>query len=97
METGFARILVQNTFCINCIDHIKTKMMEVQHVSNVNLYPSDSLVVFNFARANQISEVLNTLTSLGHPPKGDYVNTKKSKLRHCRCAGASVKEQNLAN
>jgi hypothetical protein len=97
METGFARILVQNTFCIGCIDLIKTKMMEVQHVSNVTLYPSDSLVVFNFAKANQISEVLNTLTSLGYPPKGDRVYKNKTKSRLCACAAASVKVQDLAN
>jgi len=73
METSLARIFVQNKFCTNCVDTVKTKMMEVQNISNVIVYPQDALVVFNFKRANQISEVLNTLTALGYPPQGDKI------------------------
>ncbi len=85
MTTSLARIVVQNTFCTNCIVPIKNKIMEVEHVKNVKLFPEDALVVFNFNRANQISEVLNTLTALGYPPKGDRVSQQYVNKTLCKC------------
>ncbi len=86
METNLARIFVQNKFCTHCVDKVKTKMMEVQNISNVIVYPQDALVVFNFKRANQVSEVLNTLTSLGYPPLGDAMEKNNYQTPLCECA-----------
>ena len=85
MKPGIARIFVQNSFCGRCMTTIKKKVLEVPDVQNINLYPSDSLVVFNFMRANQVSEVLNTLTTLGYPPKGDNVSCLQHKTPTCSC------------
>jgi hypothetical protein len=65
-------------------------MLEVQNVSNITLYPADSLVVFNFAKAHQISEVLNTLTALGYPPKGDCIKTENQKKSLCACTAIAL-------
>lgn len=86
MTTSLARIFVQNKFCIQCVDTIESRMMEVQHISNVIVYPQDALVVFNFRKANQVSEVLNTLTSLGYPPLGDVIDTPTCQTPLCECA-----------
>lgn len=86
METSLARIFVQNKFCNHCVDKVKTKMMEVQNISNVIVYPQDALVVFNFKRANQVSEVLNTLTALGYPPQGDRLEKNGCQTPLCNCA-----------
>ena len=86
METSLARIFVQNKFCTHCVDKVKTRMMEVQNISNVIVYPQDALVVFNFRRANQVSEVLNTLASLGYPPLGDMMKKNNCQTPLCECA-----------
>lgn len=86
MKAQLARIPVQNKFCTNCKTFILNKLKEVHHVSNVRLYENESLVVFNFLKANQLSDVLNVLTELGHPEVGEQLNgvyTIKSKL--CQC------------
>jgi hypothetical protein len=85
MQISLARIFVQNSFCAQCVDTVKTKILEVQHVSNVIMYPSDSLVVFNFNKANQLSEVLNTLSILGYPPLEDTVENHHSETPLCTC------------
>jgi len=69
--TNIARIFVQNTFCQNRIQNIRSEVKKVIESGNVILYPSDSLIVFNFKTANEVSEVLNVLTHLGFPPAGD--------------------------
>jgi len=85
MKTTLARIFVKNSFCINCVVPIKKKVMEVQNIQNVILSPSDSLIAFNFNSANQVSEVLNTLTVLGYPPKEDRVAVTNSIPAFCKC------------
>jgi len=83
MNTGLARITTQNSFCKKCINPIKNKIMEITNIKNVYLYPSGSLVVFNFNNANQISEVLNVLTALGYPEIGEQVSIYKQQPLCC--------------
>jgi len=85
MQTSIARILVENRFCSNCIDSIKNKLQEVENIQNIRLYPSDSLIVFGFSKANQISEVLNKLYAIGYPPLEDYPHKTKPILSTCKC------------
>ncbi|MDJ0645457.1 MAG: hypothetical protein QNJ57_05665 [Flavobacteriaceae bacterium] len=85
MKTSLARIFVQNPFCTDCITPIKKRIMNVQNIRNVALYPSDSLVVFNFNKVNQVSEVLNTLMALGHPQKGDHITDETFVPPLCKC------------
>ncbi|GGD05387.1 hypothetical protein [Hyunsoonleella pacifica] len=85
MRTSLARVIVQNSFCSNCIAPIKKKIMEVKDVKNVMLFPKEDLVVFNFNCANQISEVLNTLMVLGYPPEGDRITEHYNSKPLCNC------------
>ncbi len=86
MKHQIARIQVQNNFCHQCKSSIQTKLTEIRDVSNVRLYPEESLVVFNFMKANELSDVLNALTEMGYPETGEKVNQDmllKSKM--CLC------------
>jgi len=85
MRTGIAKIPVQNSFCERCAEVIKNRILKDQSVQNLILFPSDSLITFNFNWANQVSEVLNILTRLGYPPEGDEVTTSSYTLPFCKC------------
>lgn len=73
MKTQFARIQVQNGFCTRCKSLIAAKLSEIEHVSNIQLFAKESLVVFNFFRANELSDVLNVLSEIGHPEIGERI------------------------
>ena len=86
MKHQIARIPVQNSFCELSKTTIQTKLSKIRDVSNVRLYPQESLVVFNFFKANEVSNVLNVLTEMGYPEKGEQINHEvflRSKL--CLC------------
>ncbi|MFK7811776.1 MAG: hypothetical protein AB8B59_04730 [Maribacter sp.] len=86
MKHQIARIPVQNSFCESCKSVIQRKLTKIRDISNVRLYPEESLVVFNFLRANELSDVLNVLTEMGYPEKGEPIDPEvllKSKL--CLC------------
>lgn len=84
MKLSLAKIPVQNSFCGNCSTQIKTELLKIHDITNVQLYPSDSLVVFSFVKANELAMALNMLTALGYPPKGDRIANKHS-LPLCSC------------
>ncbi|GMN09033.1 hypothetical protein MTsPCn9_05110 [Croceitalea sp. MTPC9] len=73
MKTQLARIQVQNRFCTRCKNLIEAKLSEINHVSNIRLYAKESLVVFNFFRANELSDVLNVLSEIGYPEIGERI------------------------
>lgn len=85
MRTGIAKIPVQNSFCEGCAEVIRKRILKDQGVQNLVLFPSESLIVFNFNWANQVSEVLNILTKLGYPPEGDEITTSSYRLPFCTC------------
>lgn len=74
MTTNTAKIPVQQSFCITCADTIRKALLDIQDISNVYLYPKESLIVFNFIRANEVSKALNVLSDLGYPERGEIVN-----------------------
>ncbi|WP_350284461.1 cation transporter [uncultured Croceitalea sp.] len=80
---SIARIPVQRSFCGRCSDRIKEALSAISDISNVNLYPMDALVVFNFVSANEISKVLNVLTELGYPEKGEKTTISMVHAIHC--------------
>ena len=84
METNLAKIPVQQSFCSSCADTIKAALLKIQDISNVYLYPKDALVVFNFVRANEISQALNVLTAMGYPEEGEIVDNN-SNIPLCSC------------
>ncbi|TMU55135.1 hypothetical protein [Flagellimonas algicola] len=71
MKLRLAKIPVQNRFCNNSSAQIKSELLKIKDISNVQLYPTDSLVVFSFIKANELSRALNILMALGCPPQGD--------------------------
>ena len=86
MKTQLARIQVQNSFCKGCKSAIKAKLSEIKSISNIQLYVNDSLVVFNFLKANEVSDVLNMLSEIGHPEIGERFNTiHKGTSKMCLC------------
>lgn len=86
MKSGMAKIEVQNSFCTRCSVKIKIELLKIENITNVYLYPFDSLVVFNFVRANELSTALNTLTALGYPQKGERINMKNYVHPWCKCS-----------
>lgn len=86
MKTQLARIQVQNNFCTNCKNSIKSRLSEIESISNIQLYVRDSLVVFNFLRANELSDVLNVLSEIGYPEIGErHSTTNKVISKICLC------------
>lgn len=69
-----AKIEVQQSFCNNCSVCIKKELQIIEDVKNIRLYPKESLITFNFIKADKLSAVLNTLSKLGYPEKGERVN-----------------------
>ncbi len=84
MKTGFAKIELKKSFCTQCSVKIRRKLQMIDDISNVRLYPTDSLVIFNFIKANELSDALNLLTDLGYPPKGDKIDCL-SLVKACSC------------
>ena len=84
-KTNLARIPVQQSFCIGCAGKIKEALSAIEDISNVHLYPGEALVVFNFVRANEISQALNVLTDLGYPEEGEIVKNN-SNIPRCSCS-----------
>lgn len=86
MKSGMAKIEVQNSFCTKCSGKIKMELLKIENITNVYLYPFDSLVVFNFIKANELSMALNTLTALGYPQKGERIDMKNYMHTCCTCS-----------
>ncbi|WP_136468804.1 hypothetical protein [Flagellimonas onchidii] len=85
MKKSLARIHVQQSFCIYCAERIEKELLCVDDISNVYTYPVESLVVFQFARANELSMALNKLMELGYPPKGDVIKEENYVPPLCSC------------
>ncbi|MEM7484267.1 MAG: hypothetical protein AAF348_03575 [Bacteroidota bacterium] len=89
-KLSIARIPVQQSFCSRCSVKIKEALSSIKDITNVNLYPMESLVVFNFVRANQISNALNVLTELGYPEMGEK-NNSRTPVPVYSCNGCAAK------
>lgn len=85
MTTGFAKISVQKSFCDFCSTRIREELLKIKDITNVYLFPNDSMVVFNFVKANELSTALNVLTSMGYPPKGDKIPKRYLLSKNCGC------------
>jgi len=72
--TYTARIEVQKSFCNGCLVSIKKELQEVEQIMNISLYPKHSLITFSFMKADKLSEVLNVLSKIGYPEKGERKN-----------------------
>ena len=83
-KTVTARIEVQQRFCNKCSMRIKKELQKIDHINHIRLYPKESMVMFNFIKADKLSAVLNTLSEIGYPEKGERINLGKfSSVCHC--------------
>ncbi|MFD2586719.1 hypothetical protein ACFSQJ_07235 [Croceitalea marina] len=86
MKTQLARVHVQNSFCLRCKALIEAKLSEIQNISNIRLYNNEPMVVFNFFKANELSDVLNTLSEIGYPEIGERIDSSCfKKPKNCLC------------
>lgn len=83
--TSTARIEIQQRFCDNCSVCIKKELQEISDINNVRLYPKESLITFNFIKANKLSAALNTLSEIGYYEKGDRVDEHQLLKLACAC------------
>lgn len=83
--TSTAKIEIQQRFCDNCSVCIKKELQEISDINNVRLYPKESLITFNFIKANKLSMALNTLSEIGYYEKGDKINECKLPKSACAC------------
>ncbi|WP_340200060.1 hypothetical protein [Ascidiimonas sp. W6] len=83
--TSTARIEVGQRFCDNCSISIKKKLQVIEDIKNVQLYPKESLITFNFIKANKLSIALNVLSEIGYPEKGERINIPQFLKSACRC------------
>ncbi|ULC59875.1 hypothetical protein MBM09_02580 [Flaviramulus sp. BrNp1-15] len=85
MKATIAKIEVQQSFCNNCSVCIKKELQGIDDVNNVRLYPKESLITFNFIKANKLSEALNVLSGIGYPEKGEQIFNAQFSKSVCKC------------
>lgn len=82
---SIARIQVEHPFCNNCSVCIKKELQDIEAITNVRLYPKESLVTFNFMKADKLSTALNILTDIGYPEKGERLINERFVKTVCGC------------
>ncbi len=85
LATSMARIKVEHPFCNNCSVCIKKELQEIEAITNIRLYPKESLVTFNFIKADKLSTALNILSDIGYPEKGERLFKEQFSNSVCRC------------
>jgi copper chaperone CopZ len=80
-----ARIELQQSFCAACALHIKATLQDIAGVKNIRLYPKDTLITFNFTKADRLSTLLNRLYQIGYTEKGEEVAKSNLHLLGCKC------------
>ena len=85
MEIRLAKITVQNILCDTCILFIKKRLKQIHNIQSMQLCRENSTLVFSFTSANQLSNILNTLTAMGYPEQGDKITTESLKTPFCNC------------
>lgn len=85
VSTSNAKIELQKRFCESCSLCIKNKLSTIEDINGLELFPDKSLVNFNFTKANILSRVLNILSSVGFPEKGECKSKNKSSNSICKC------------
>ncbi|WP_044401614.1 hypothetical protein [Lacinutrix sp. Hel_I_90] len=84
-KATMARIELQHHFCEGCSFCIKKELQKISNLSNIRFYPKESIVTFNFIKANALSNALNALSEIGYPEKGERINTERFSKSFCRC------------
>lgn len=80
-----ARIEVEQRFCKGCSVCIKNELQKIDEINNVRLYPKESLITFNFIKANKLSSALNILSEIGYSEKGEHLHKRQVNKQACNC------------
>ena len=87
MKKGLAKIQVAYSFCENCAPKISKELLKLDGISNVHALAHESKVVFHFKGAYPLSNALNKLMEIGHPPLGDVIKQENYVPPLCKCDG----------
>lgn len=85
ITTSMAKIQVERRFCNNCSVCIKKELQEIETITHIRLYPKESLVTFNFIKADKLSTALNILSDIGYPEKGERLFNEQFANTVCGC------------
>ncbi|WP_103864422.1 hypothetical protein [Aquimarina sp. I32.4] len=77
-------IPIQNLKCSNCAIILRSKILEIQNISDVYIDADYSRITFNHKSVNDLSVIENTLTFLGSPPVGEKILIKNNIGYHCK-------------
>ena len=86
-------IEVQNLKCGGCAGTIKSKIGELEGVSNVNVYVDISLVLVQVDDAKSLKMVESKLASLGYPKMGDDNSLGKKAKSFVSCAVGKMSKE----
>lgn len=92
---SMARIEVQQSFCNTCSACIKKKLQDIKDLKNIRLYPRESLITFNFIKANKLSDALNILSEIGYPERGESMSFKQTPRSACQCIKSDMSNKRL--
>ena len=84
--SSMARVEVQRHFCDNCANAIRHELEHLEGIKNIRLYPRDLLITFNFLKAEHLSSLLNMLSVIGYPERGEHAcDMMKQTKTMCSC------------
>lgn len=81
---SMARIEVERSFCETCSKVIRQELESLDGIKNLRLYPRDLMITFNFYKAQDLSTLLNKLSFLGYPERGEALYDHND-IGICKC------------
>ena len=85
IPVSMAKIEVQRNFCNSCSKEIREELEQIEGIKNLRLYPKDLLITFNFRKAQHLSAILNRLSVIGYPEKGEMLCSEVCTNSVCKC------------
>lgn len=68
-------IHVDHIKCEGCCNKISSELSKLDHISNVETNLSEEKVSFDYKDSSHRQKVIETLKTLGYPPKSDATDT----------------------
>lgn len=72
-------IIVENIKCGGCINSIKTALLKIVHVQEINIDKETGSIIIDSNLALDRDEIVNHLTKIGYPEKGNNGLLSKAK------------------
>ena len=67
-----------------CSKVIRQELVSLDGIKNLRLYPRDLMITFNFYKAQDLSTLLNKLSFLGYPERGEALYDHND-IGICKC------------